>query len=74
MEFLGVKETPKNSRERRFKNVCTQHPCFFFWNSLLLNGFSFYKLGKATQGNLQLSGIAYFGKFWKLDEKKYLIR
>ena len=47
---------------------------FFFWNSLLLNGFSFNKLGNATQGNLQLSGIAYFGKFWKSDEKIYLIR
>ena len=49
-------------------------PKFFFWNSLLLNGLPFNKLGNASHRNLQLSGIAYFGKFWKLGEKKCLIR
>ena len=50
------------------------NPKFFFWNSLLLNGLPFNKLGNGSHRNLQLSGIAYFGKFWKLGEKKCLIR
>ena len=48
-------------------------PKFFFWNSSLLNGLTFNKLSNASQGDLQLSDIAYFGKFSKLGEKKCLI-
>ena len=47
---------------------------FFFWNSPLLNGLPFNKLGNAGQGNLQLGDIAYFSKFSKLGEEKCLIR
>ena len=45
-------------------------PKFFFWNSSLLNGLTFNKLRNASQGDLQLSDFAYFGKFSKLGEKK----
>ena len=40
-----------------------QDPCFFFWNSPLLNGF-----------NLNLGNVFYSGKFSKLGEKKSLIK
>ena len=43
-------------------------------NSPLLNDLPFNKLGYVSQGNLQLGDIAYFGKFSKLGEKKWLIR
>ena len=48
-------------------------PMFFFWNSPLLSGLPFNKLGNASQGNLQLGDIAYFGKLLKLGKKKWLI-
>ena len=50
------------------------NPHVFFWNSSLLNGLLFNKLGNASQGNLQFGDIAYFGKFSKLGQKKWLIR
>ena len=50
------------------------NPHVFFLNSLLLNSLPFNKVVNVNQWNLQLSGIAYFGKFWKLGEKKCLIR
>ena len=68
-----MKKTHKTSRERDFKNVCTQ-PHVFFENIPLLNGLPFNKLGDASQGNLQLVNIAYFRIFSKKGKEKCLIK
>ena len=49
------------------------NPSVSFWNSPLLNGSPFKKLGNGSHGNLQLGDIAYFVKFSNLGKKKCLI-
>ena len=49
------------------------NPSVSFWNSPLLNGLPFKKLGNGSHGNLQLGDIAYFVKFSNLGKKKCLI-
>ena len=68
-----VWKTPKNSWGEVSK-MYVLNPHVFFWNSPLLKSLPFNKLGNASQGNLQLGDIGYFGKFLKLGEKKCLVR
>ena len=75
-KFCGVSWCEKLLKipEERFQKCMYSTPMFFFWNSPLLKSLPFNKLGNASQRNLQLGDIGYFGKFLKLGEKKYLVR
>ena len=75
-KFCGVSWCEKLLKipGERFQKCMYSTPMFFFWNSPLLKSLPFNKLGNASQRNLQLGDIGYFGKFLKLGEKKCLVR